>query len=77
MLVACLRPSKTANVHSNTVRLAQTAERVGAAHITVHGRTPQQRSRDPVSTDGIRLVCFSFLLLDYFPSAVCVSQLFS
>ncbi len=38
-----------------TVELAQRAVRVGAAWVTVHGRTPKQRT-EPVNYDAIRLV---------------------
>lgn len=42
-----------------TVELAQRAERVGVAWLTVHGRTPRQRSSAPVDYDAIKLVCDS------------------
>jgi tRNA-dihydrouridine synthase 4 len=38
-----------------TVQLVQTAEHVGVAWITVHGRTPAQRGQ-PANYDAIRLV---------------------
>lgn len=41
--------------HRQTVELAQRAERVGVAWITVHGRTVTQRC-EPVSLDAIKLI---------------------
>lgn len=40
----------------NTVELAKRAEKIGVAWITVHGRTPRQRSSVPVDVDSIKLI---------------------
>lgn len=38
------------------MELAKRAEAVGCAWVTVHGRTPKQRSTTPPDYDAIRLV---------------------
>lgn len=45
-----------------TIDLCRKAEHAGVSHLTIHGRTPNQRS-EPVNYDAIRLikVRFSFL----------------
>ncbi len=42
---------------SKTVELAKRAEKTGVSWITVHGRTPKQRSSTPVDIASIKLVC--------------------
>lgn len=45
--------------YRKTVELAQRAQHTGVAWITVHGRTPRQRSTSPVDFEAIKLVCGS------------------
>lgn len=44
-----------------TVELCRRAEAMGASWITIHGRTPQQRT-EPVNTEAIRLIADSLSL---------------
>lgn len=53
--------------HRKTVELAQRAESVGCAWISVHGRTPRQKSTTAVNVEAIRLV----LLLRYYCCYCC------
>lgn len=41
---------------NRTIELARQAEKAGVAWITVHGRTPKQRSTVPVDVEAIKLV---------------------
>jgi len=43
-------------MNRKTVELVQRAEKVGVEWITVHGRTPQERSSSPVNYDVVKLV---------------------
>ena len=45
-----------------TVDLCRKAERAGVSHLTVHGRTPHQRT-EPVDYDAIKLVKVTFIQL--------------
>ena len=53
------------------MQLAQTAEKVGASWITVHGRTTKQRA-EPVNMDAIKLVKQDLESLLPFHLLVCV-----
>jgi tRNA-dihydrouridine synthase 4 len=48
--------SRRVVVDSETVELAQRAEKMGAAWVTVHGRTRSQRSTHPVNFEAVKLV---------------------
>lgn len=55
---ACIDNVYCCSIFRQTVELCQRAVHAGAAWITVHGRTKEQRSQ-PVNLDAIRTICES------------------